>query len=76
MKQKTLLIEASYINPDTLVEAVSTASLKTDELYYKTSRGSNPDLTFGLSMLASLMDKYTDISCYEGSFDCKCGKRT
>jgi phenylalanyl-tRNA synthetase beta chain len=66
---KELLIEASYIHPDTLVEAVSTASLKTDDLYYKTSRGSNPDLVFGLSMLASLMNTYTDISCYEGSLN-------
>jgi phenylalanyl-tRNA synthetase beta chain len=66
---KELLIEASYINPDTLVEAVSTTSLKTDDLYYKTSRGSNPELEFGLSLLASLMDNYTDISCYEGSLN-------
>jgi phenylalanyl-tRNA synthetase beta chain len=64
---KELLMEASYINPDTLVEAVSATSLTTDELYYKTSRGSNPDLNFGLSFLASMMDSYTDISCYEGS---------
>jgi phenylalanyl-tRNA synthetase beta chain len=64
---KELLLEASYINPDMLVEAVATTSLKTDDLYYKTSRGANPDLDFGLSVLASLMDKYTDISCYEGS---------
>ena len=66
---KELLLEASYINPDTLVEAVATTSLKTDDLYYKTSRGANPDLDFGLSVLASLMDRYTDISCYEGSLD-------
>ncbi len=66
---KELLIEASYINPDTLVEAVSTTSLKTDDLYYKTSRGANPDLHFGLSFLASMMDNYTDISCYEGSLN-------
>lgn len=66
---KELLLEASYINPDTLVEAVSTSSLKTDDLYYKTSRGSNPDLSFGLSLLASLMDQYTDIFCYEGSLN-------
>jgi phenylalanyl-tRNA synthetase beta chain len=66
-KTKELLIEASYINPDILVEAVASTSLKTDELYYKTSRGSNPDLDFGLSFLASMMDSYTDISCYEGS---------
>ena len=66
---KQLLIEASYIHPDTLVEAVAHTSLKTDDLYYKTSRGSNPELSFGLSMLALLMDTYADISCYEGSLN-------
>ena len=66
---KELLVEASYINPDTLVEAISTTSLKTDDLYYKTSRGANPDLHFGLSFLASMMDSDTDISCYEGSLN-------
>ena len=66
-----LLIEASYINPDTLVEAVANSGLKTDDLYYKTSRGSNPELSFGLLFLASLMDKYSDISCYEGTLDVK-----
>ncbi|WP_415406315.1 phenylalanine--tRNA ligase subunit beta [Sulfurovum sp. CS9] len=66
---KELLLEASYINPDTLVEAVSTTSLKRDDLYYKTSRGSNPDLRFGLTFLASLLDRYTDINCYEGSLN-------
>ena len=66
---KELLLEASYINPDTLVEAVATTSLKRDDLYYKTSRGSNPDLRFGLIFLASLLDCYTDINCYEGSLN-------
>jgi len=64
---KELLLEASYIHPDTLVEAIHTTSLKTDDLYYKTSRGSNPELTLGLECLGLLMDRYTDISCYEGS---------
>ncbi len=66
---KKLLFEASYINPDTLVEAVAQTSLKTDELYYKTSRGSNPDLGFGLRFLAYLMDTYSDINCYEGALN-------
>ena len=68
---KKLLFEASYINPDTLVEAVAQTSLKTDELYYKTSRGSNPDLGFGLRFLAYLMDAYSDINCYEGALTVK-----
>jgi phenylalanyl-tRNA synthetase beta chain len=64
-----LLIEASYIDPDLLVEAVAENQLKTDDLYYKTSRGSNPDLGFALRFFASLMDRYSDINCYEGSLD-------
>ena len=66
---KKLLFEASYINPDTLVEAVAQTSLKTDDLYYKTSRGSNPDLRFGLKYLAYLMDDYSDINCYVGALN-------
>ena len=63
-----LLLEASYINPDTLVESFAQSSLKSDDLYYKTSRGSNPDLEFGLIYFAYIMDPYTDINCYEGIF--------
>ena len=66
---KELLFEASYLNPDILVEATSKTDLKQDELYYKTSRGSSPDLNFGLSFLAFLMETYSDISCYEGSLN-------
>jgi len=66
-----LLLEASYINPDTLVEAVAQSGEKTDDLYYKTSRGSNPDLEFGLKFFAFLMDHYTDINCYEGTLNIK-----
>ncbi len=64
-----MLIEASYVNPDVLSEAVWKEKLKTDDLYYKTSRGSNPDLHFGLSYLAMLLEKSTEINCYEGSLN-------
>ncbi|RLA66200.1 MAG: phenylalanine--tRNA ligase subunit beta [Epsilonproteobacteria bacterium] len=64
-----LLMEASYINPDTLVEAFAQSTEKADTLYYKTSRGSSPDLDFGLSFLGSLMDLYTNVNCYEGSLN-------
>ncbi|RUM74005.1 MAG: phenylalanine--tRNA ligase subunit beta [Sulfurovum sp.] len=64
-----IVIEASYIHPDLLVEAVAQTDLEPDDLYYKTSRGSNPDLNFGLRFFASVMNRYTDIDCYEGSLD-------
>jgi len=64
-----ILIEASYIHPDLMVEAVWSAetSYATDDLYYYTSRGSNPDLAFGLSYLSMLLDTYFEFSCYEGA---------
>ncbi len=66
-ESKQILIEASYINPDLLVEAIWQKSCQTDELYYKTSRGSSPDLAFGLSYFAMLIDTYIAFSCYEGA---------
>ena len=66
---KEVLIEASYIHPDVLVEAVAKTELEKDDLYYKTSRGSNPDLSFGLSFLAYLMEGSVTMQCYEGSLD-------
>ena len=61
-----LLFEASYIEPNLLSEVVVQNKIKCDELYYKTSRGSNPDLNFGLKYLAYMMDNNSDINCYEG----------
>ncbi|MCB4743591.1 MAG: phenylalanine--tRNA ligase subunit beta [Sulfurovum sp.] len=64
-----VLIEASYIDPDLLSEAITSTKLQRDDLYYRTSRGSNPDLAFGLSYLMSLMERYADAGCYAGSLD-------
>lgn len=62
-----VLLEASYVNPDILVEAVAQTKLGTDALYYKTSRGSNPDLKFGFDFLGMLLHTYTQFKCYEGN---------
>lgn len=67
-ESKQVLIEASYIDPDVMVEAIWSApeTYTTDGLYYKTSRGSSPDLPFGLNYLSMLFDTYIEFSCYEG----------
>nr|MBL0721914.1 phenylalanine--tRNA ligase subunit beta [Sulfurovaceae bacterium] len=61
-----ILLEASYIYPDTLVEAVSKGSYAKDDLYYKTSRGSEPNIGFGLEFVTKLLEKYSSCKCYEG----------
>lgn len=65
-ESQLILFEASYIHPDLLVEAVAKSSLNKDELYYKTSRGSEPELRFGMEYLASLLEKNSPCKCYEG----------
>jgi phenylalanyl-tRNA synthetase beta chain len=61
-----ILLEASYIAPDTLVEAVSKNRMDPDPLYYQTSRGTNPNLAFGLAYMGELLRRYATFTCYEG----------
>ena len=46
-----ILFEASYIAPDVLIEAVAKSEIEPDPLYYNTSRGSEPELEFGMAYL-------------------------
>jgi phenylalanyl-tRNA synthetase beta chain len=64
---KEILFEASYIDPVLLVEAVSTAKLKTDPIYYNTSRGSEPDLAEGVAYLQNICGCAGECFFYEGS---------
>ncbi len=52
-----VLLEASYIDPDFVVEGVSRYKLECDDLYYNTSRGSEPNISFGLEKLQEQIDK-------------------
>jgi phenylalanyl-tRNA synthetase beta chain len=64
-----LLFESSYIHPDLLVEAVAAKSYEKDELYYKTSRGSEPDLELGMAYLSWLLEGSSSCRCYEGTLN-------
>jgi len=46
-----ILFEASYIAPDIIIEGVAQSEIETDAFYYKTSRGSEPILAFGMHYL-------------------------
>ena len=64
-----LLLESSYIHPDLLVEAIAGETYPRDELYYKTSRGSEPDLELGMAFLSSLLEGNASCHCYEGNLN-------
>ena len=61
-----LLLEASYVAPDLIAPAVKKEKLETDALYYRTSRGSEPDLDFGMRLLGSLLQRYAGAQIYAG----------
>ncbi|KIM08796.1 MAG: phenylalanyl-tRNA synthetase subunit beta [Sulfurovum sp. FS06-10] len=65
-KSKQVLFEASYVHPSTLVDIVAEKKLTTDELYYNTSRGSEPHLSFGINYLTYLFETYTHCKLYDG----------
>jgi len=48
-----ILLEASYIDPEILVPGVAESGEKTDELYYRSSRGSEPEISLGIGYLES-----------------------
>ncbi len=64
-KEDQYLIEASYINPDTLCKKVFETKVKTQDVYYKTSRGSEPDIEFGMNYFTTLVSK-NGASVYKG----------
>jgi phenylalanyl-tRNA synthetase beta chain len=65
-KSARVLFETSYIHSAQLVDAVSEHKLETDELYYNTSRGSEPQLSFGIDYLTYLFDNYNSCKLYNG----------
>ncbi|WP_456322400.1 phenylalanine--tRNA ligase subunit beta [Hydrogenimonas sp.] len=64
--EHTFLLEASYVAPHIIAPAVKNEKLKTDPLYYRTSRGSEPDLDFGLNYLLKILADYGSIDIYAG----------
>ncbi len=65
-QNRLILLEASYIPPDLLVASVAGKSIEKDTLYYRTSRGSEPNISFGMEYLASLLENDAALF-YDGS---------
>lgn len=56
-KNSEYIIEATYIDPETLSKKVFETKKKTGDVYYRSSRGSEPCLEFGIDTFCSLVSK-------------------
>lgn len=64
---KTLVLETSYIKPEVISRlGMEHKEVKSDFHYYRSSRGSEPDLEFGLEYLSNLLSKEEKITIYGG----------
>ncbi len=61
---KTLILEASYVDPNQVSEIVFENKLKTGDVFYRSSRGSEPDLKFGLDLLFKEIENTSSVTFY------------
>ncbi|WP_331774087.1 phenylalanine--tRNA ligase subunit beta [Sulfurospirillum sp. 1612] len=62
-----IILEANYSNPDKISEHSYTLNLKSDRHLYRSTRGSEPDLDFGMNYLISLLGANCDVMVYAGT---------
>ncbi|HIC44757.1 MAG TPA: phenylalanine--tRNA ligase subunit beta [Sulfurimonas sp.] len=64
-----IILEASYIHPDTISRKMAEKKIENGPLFYRTSRGSEPNLEFGLEYCQELFNAYAQTEIYGGSLE-------
>lgn len=64
-----VLIEASYIPPDVISKKMLDKKMESGPLYYRTSRGSEPELNKGLDFCISLVETNSESIVYGGDIE-------
>jgi len=65
----TILLEASYIPPDLISKQMALTKIDSCPSFYRTSRGSEPDLTLGISQLLNSLETSSDSSTFSGCIE-------
>ncbi|WP_297482934.1 phenylalanine--tRNA ligase subunit beta [Sulfurimonas sp.] len=68
-ENSTLFLEASYIPPDVISKKMADNKVEADAMFYRTSRGSEPELEGGLSYCVDLIESCSSSSTYGGSIE-------
>ncbi len=68
-RQGTVVLEASYIPPDIISKKMAESKIESGPMFYKTSRGSEPELEEGLSYCIDFIEAYSNSSTFSGSIE-------
>ncbi|MEA2099292.1 MAG: phenylalanine--tRNA ligase subunit beta [Campylobacterota bacterium] len=64
-----VLLEASYIPPDIISKKMSINKIESGPMFYKTSRGSEPELNQGIEFCLNLIEHNSDSSVFGGTIE-------
>lgn len=62
-----VILEASYIAPDIISKKMADTKIESDTFFYKTSRGSEPDLDSGITSFLNILETNSDSSSFSGA---------
>lgn len=65
----TVLLEASYIPPDIISKKMAQNKVESCPSFYRTSRGSEPDLNSGLSHCLDILESSSNSSIFSGTIE-------
>ncbi len=65
----TVLLEASYIPPDIISKKMQEVKMPSGPMYYRTSRGSEPELDQGLCLCLNLIESNSESSIFGGNIE-------
>jgi len=68
-EDEIVIIEASYIHPDTISKKMAEKKIENGPLFYRTSRGSEPNLEFGLEYCQELFNTYAKTDVFGGTLE-------
>ncbi len=68
-KEGIVLLEASYIPPDIISKKMAEHKIESGPMFYRTSRGSEPELEGGLSYCIELLESFSSSSTFSGNIE-------
>ena len=66
---KIVIIEASYIDPQRVAKSLLDKDIPTDDLYYRSSRGSEPNLEYGANYFIKTIKDICDFEVFNGDIE-------
>jgi len=67
-KTGNFVIDANFINPEYVSTIVYETKIKTDEIFFRSSRGSNPDVKLAINYIVNELN-LVNAKIYNGSYD-------